>query len=329
MSEAEVHGRGWTWKLDAGIIKPGASCGGGGMRISWGIIFCLAASAVAAPFTNLNFESAPVADGTSPTWDMAAQQAFPGWICRYGTNLAYPYWVPPYDTPPPTNQADSLVNYEGLTLYHYANLTLCATGGEGGAAYTEPIRGRFSAFLRCGVGGSPLPDLSVSISQTGRVPLCTQSIRLESTEPGCHLMAFVDDTLVSLTAISTSAGIVTFEGDMGSYAGQDVVLTIMATNHYTGDTVNAATIDSIGFYPKESDLNTNWATFTNMVISPTSVFVQVTGVSTTRYNFAEMFYFNQTSDEWRIREVFLSDTEIYETTFPLVSNQMFRMREEE
>ena len=67
------------------------------MRISWGMVLCVAASAVAAPFTNLNFESATVDNLGWTELSVSAQQAFPGWICRYGTNLAYSHWELPYD----------------------------------------------------------------------------------------------------------------------------------------------------------------------------------------------------------------------------------------
>jgi hypothetical protein len=100
---------------------------------------------------------------------------------------------------------------------------------------------------------------TASISQTGQIPLGSQSIQFLMMSPpvaGGAIQASpivtINGTPISLSAISSSGGVMTMAGDISAYAGTTVDLAFLcqATSGSFPADENIFTLDSIQFSPQ-------------------------------------------------------------------------------
>lgn len=148
-------------------------------------------------FQNLNFESANLL-GYSPGDYVPISAALPGWNA--------------YFTSGATTYPQVQINYDGIS-----------TGGNlislvDAKAWT-PIQGNYSAFLFGGEG------LSASISQTGTLPVGTESIRMYAWSFGPSPVVAINGQPISMSPLQTFANYTLYGGDISSYSGQ-VTLSI-------------------------------------------------------------------------------------------------------
>lgn len=171
--------------------------------------------AMAQGFVNLNFESAKIPAGTSPGAFVPWTNAMPGWIGYSGS--------PTYGT----NHSDqsSGIRYNTISLggggihIHDTNDTIPFPA----------IAGRYSVLLE---GERAHGDYSLSIGQTGQIPLAARSlIFLGFILPGN--VTFNGQTL-SLIEVPSSPSYNTYTADISAYAGNVGELLFTASpNQYT------------------------------------------------------------------------------------------------
>ena len=117
----------------------------------------------AAPFQNLNFESATV--GTPVGFSLAIRQALPDWTAGSGSTQ---FTTVPYDTGSTGAPAVSL--QDGGNPY-----------GDG--VFIDPLQGSYSVLVQGGSGGPPPPGNPPNdgwLAQTGDVPSAARSLLFES-----------------------------------------------------------------------------------------------------------------------------------------------------
>ncbi len=176
-------------------------------------------------FVNLDFESArlpvlPVGQGSVAS----STNAFPGWTCYLGTA-----------------QQESVL-YNAFTAGSAA-ISILGPNFEVGPA----IEGSFDAVLMAGqsLGGT----VSASMSQTGIVPIFSQSIQFKAVVSPleAHLITLsMDGVPISLQPIATAPTYTIFGGNIALFAGQAATLTISALPPFGVGSFNFV-FDSISF----------------------------------------------------------------------------------
>lgn len=159
--------------------------------IAWLIVASLTflRSASGQDFRNLDFEAAQVTGPNYPT-EIDAGNALPGWTVFYGTNQQ--------------TQVYYNLFFLGVSLMASNNLV---------------ISGNFSVML---VSGTP----ANSISQTGLVPLGTESLLFEAQSPyvkeGFHefLSVALGGQDLPFFGISTNANYALYGADISAFAGR-------------------------------------------------------------------------------------------------------------
>ena len=175
--------------------------------------FALLRSASGQNFTNLNFESAKiVSDPAYGPYIVYASDAIPGWTLGNNTGGN----DIPYNT--------ISLGAPSVALFSIPLLHEPVPDGS-----SPPLDGRFSIDLYGGVPGGGNSIVGVSISQTGLIPVGTESIFFIAQAGG------IGDLLVSLggqnipfTAISTEPDYTLYGGDVSTFAGQVEPLTFTA-----------------------------------------------------------------------------------------------------
>jgi len=160
-------------------------------------------------FTNLDFESANIPPGTQLDTEFSANVAIPGWSASApsGTGTAVVY--------DGTSLGGAVVSINDSNPNSLFNFT--------------PLQGNYSVILFAGLGGAA--D-SASISQTGMVPLNTQSILMDIAFPnrgpvaGTFTVA-VGAQEINLTSLEAFSTYTIYGGSIGSSLdGQIEALTI-------------------------------------------------------------------------------------------------------
>jgi PEP-CTERM motif len=177
------------------------------------VLLSLARNVSGQSFVNLNFERAIITpDPSSPYYPYAvyASSAIPGWTA---TGLLSPNEI----------------------VYNTLSLGATSVSLQGINSILPPLAGAYSIDL---YGGSEGPAAGASISQTGLVPLNTDSIRFiaQGPPPGIWGAAYgAGPLLVSLGgqnipiyAISTGPNYTTYGGDVSAFAGEAEPLTFTA-----------------------------------------------------------------------------------------------------
>jgi len=181
-------------------------------------------------FINLGFESAvitPIPD--DPYQRVQFDRAIPGWTGRTSTNVQY------------------------AALYN--NLYLDSTGiGIHGtnSPYAPVIAGRFSVYLQARVGLGlegypPMTLVEASLTQTGLVPVNTQSLRFKGGGSNFHVS--LNGQTLSLTPLQVdAAGFTLYGADVTIFAGNTCELRFTAAPigfHYFDQA--SLYLDSIAF----------------------------------------------------------------------------------
>ena len=186
-------------------------------------------------FVDLNFESATLVPvpGSGGLF-VEFPQAFPGWSESPGAYTTYAL----YDTVPIDSTAISIMD---TNPYPYASWLDGAV-----------IQGKYSAILAAG-NGPNLEPTNVTLSQTGMVPVGTESLQFKAEEifdsSGAFTVTLGDQTL-SLTVLGTGTNYTLYGANVSQWAGQttDLAFTLLAENPHIND--EYLVLDAIQFSPE-------------------------------------------------------------------------------
>jgi hypothetical protein len=165
------------------------------LKLCWMIASFLAFAITSAycqgTFQNLDFESANIPPGTLIGSILPVTNAFPGWAV--------------------TTQ----VGYDGFSAGG-AIMSVIDTNPGGGFT---PLQGQYSAMLFGGEGGP------TTLSQTGTVPVGTQSLRVDLAGTGVPLLIVsIGGQTIQLAPVATFPNYTQYGGDIASFAGQVTTL---------------------------------------------------------------------------------------------------------
>ncbi|HWD19532.1 MAG TPA: hypothetical protein VHB20_09640 [Verrucomicrobiae bacterium] len=168
-------------------------------------------------FQNLDFEAANVF-GAQQSILIPTSKALPGWQAYVGTTL------------------QTQVGYDFIsTGAPLISLVDNQAGAPTQGTYGVDI---FSAFTT-----------TSTLSQTGLVPLGTESIRLDATEEFSSFTMTLGGQTVNLTALQTVSGHTVYGGNIGQFAGQNETLSITENlpNGLPGQSPSLLQLDNISF----------------------------------------------------------------------------------
>ena len=175
-------------------------------------------------FVDLNFESATLATAPPPWGSSSVEfaQAFPGWSESIGLNTNALYDAVPLDT---------------------VGISIIDKSFSSWPAWPGPvIQGNYSAVLASGDGytvngGGPT---AATLSQTGLVPVGTESLQFEANEyldsPASLVVTLGGQTL-TLAVLGTGTNYTRYGADVSQWAGQtaNLAFTVLAENPHRGD----------------------------------------------------------------------------------------------
>jgi hypothetical protein len=181
-------------------------------------------------FRNLNFESANVPSGTQAGSFVPVGVAFPGWTA--------------FETSSST----------GSNSFSQVYYDLVSTGGQGVSVNDSnvpfapgygPISGKFSAYLYSGNQGNVL--FSVGISQTGLVPLGTESLQFQVGFATSPFIVTLGGQTINIVPLEAFSGYTEYGGDISAFAGQTQTLTFTETFPSVGAPPGGLSLDNIIF----------------------------------------------------------------------------------
>lgn len=178
-------------------------------------------------FVNLNFESANVSSYSPGSSTVPTAVAFPGWTASY--------YQPGFG-----NQPVSQVWYDAISIGG-GIISINDTNTDFGFV---PLQGEFSAYL---FGGTL--DVSAIISQSGLVPVNSQSIQIEIGNYmaiGSFIVA-LNGNMIDMIPLATFSTYTLFVGDVSPYANQVATLSITALGVTSGPGPNPVLLDNIQF----------------------------------------------------------------------------------
>ena len=129
------------------------------------LVLTLKQNVCAQGFVNLDFESATVSGYSPGSSDVPTTSALPGWTAYYSNSIG--------------TYASAEVWYDTISL---GGNIISIVDSKVFSSYFGPIQGRYSAFLFG--GGGPDGPISASISQTGLVPVGTESLLFDARDYG-------------------------------------------------------------------------------------------------------------------------------------------------
>lgn len=206
------------------------------------ILFSLLQTVSGQGFTNLNFELASVVSappGYTPVdanLPISAAAALPYWIVREDGTVCTAIWGAP-------NALDET--------------SVALVSGGSYPNYT-PLQGAYSVQLYAYADAPADYFHNASISQTGLVPFGTHSIQFLMFSPPvaggviqANPVVTLNGTLINLSPISTSGGVVTMAGDVSAFAGTTANLTILCAGVSGSPPLNenVFALDAISFSP--------------------------------------------------------------------------------
>jgi len=180
-------------------------------------------------FQNLNFESAYGLPGLLPSGGgstVSVTNGVPGWNVFIGTN----------------QQSSMLYNSLGAGS---STFSVYDTNFTAPVNSLTPLEGNFSVMLDAGVTGNFIPT-DVSISQTGLVPVNTQSIFFEAKPGNWNLLLSLNGQNISFVALLSTANYTLYGGDISAFSGQTTQLEFTAVANPSVD-VNLWFLDNIQF----------------------------------------------------------------------------------
>jgi hypothetical protein len=186
-------------------------------------------------FQNLDFESAVLVPVPGdPYGGVAFGPAFPGWTVYIGGAPLDAAWYP-----------NALYNNEfldssGISIFDH------------NFAYGSVIQGNYTALLQAGMDLKTLQPADTRLSQTGLVPIGTQSLLFEARftygRPPTSFAVTLDGQNLSLVPLSTSGGNTLYSADVRQWAGTTATLdfTLFAGRPHIDNAYLA--LDSIQFW---------------------------------------------------------------------------------
>jgi hypothetical protein len=199
------------------------------MRIWIKILFALVVlsrSAQAQGFVNLDFESANVSGYSPGDSSVPIANAFPGWTAIFASSL--------------NTNTPSLVGYDVISL--------------GGPAISindsksifAPIQGSYSALL---FGGGSNPLYSSTISQTGLVPVGTQSLLFDAYVSGASFVVTLGGQNINMIPLEAFANYTLYGGNIPSNMAGQVETLSFTEPPATGTQPSMFELDDIQFSP--------------------------------------------------------------------------------
>ena len=169
------------------------------------LVLSLKQNVGAQGFANLNFESANVS-GYSPNSDVPTASALPGWSASFlnssGTDVL------------------TQVSYDRISL---GGATISII--DSNAPVFGPLQGKYSAFLFGGPLG-PTALVSAQISQTGMVPVGTESLLFDAQVSGAPFTVTLGGQTIAMALLQPSSNDTLYGGNIPSeLAGQIEALT--------------------------------------------------------------------------------------------------------
>jgi hypothetical protein len=151
-------------------------------------------------FQNLGFENANVSS-FAPGASVPTISAFPGWQALIG---GIPTSQVPYD--------DETLGAASIDLF------------DNKSGYT-PLQGNYTAFLQSAM--IPIMSTAVALSQTGTIPIGTQSIELYANqEEGSTFTVTLSGQTINMVALQSFSSYTLYGGNVSAWAGQSANLTI-------------------------------------------------------------------------------------------------------
>jgi len=184
-------------------------------------------------FVDLNFEAATLVPvpGSGGLF-VEFPQAFPGWSESPGAETTYAV----YDAASIDGTAISIMDTNSYPFASWLDGVI--------------IQGNYSAILAAGLGSNHAPT-DATLSQTGMVPLGTESLQFKASElnSGAFTVTLGDQTL-SLTVLGTGTNYILYGANVSQWAGQtaDLAFTELAENPHRDDTY--LVLDAIQFSPE-------------------------------------------------------------------------------
>jgi len=168
------------------------------------LVLSLKQNVGAQGFANLNFESANVS-GYSPNSDVPTTSALPGWSAYFANSSG--------------TDVLTQVLYDRISLGGYTISII-----DSNAPVFGPIQGTYSAFLFGGGGSGGL--VSASISQTGLVPVGTESLLFDAYVSGAALSVTLGGQTIAMAPLQNISNYTLYGGNIPSdLAGQSEALT--------------------------------------------------------------------------------------------------------
>ena len=186
-----------------------------GLHLIWLVIipFVLLHTASGQGFVNLNFEQASIASapsGYTPSdaFDpISATSALPHWVVSEDGTICTAVWGAP-------------------VALDETSVALVSAG-------YSPIQGNYSVELSAYADASSPYFRNSSISQTGFIPIGTQSIQFLMVNPfptsgiQANPVVTLNGTPINLSQISASGGVIAMVGDVSAFAGTTANLTFL------------------------------------------------------------------------------------------------------
>jgi len=178
------------------------------------------------PFVNLDFESARIPSGTAPLSLVPVHAALLFWNASASINNA------------PIGVSDIL--YDG---FGSSNSLISINDTNTGNGYV-PIQGQYTVALRTTVGWS------LSIGQTGFVPLSTESLQMDVRSSGNPFSVLMFSGLtyypINMVPLDILPDYTVYGGDVSALAGKNASLSITEPSP-VGTGVNVLELDNISF----------------------------------------------------------------------------------
>jgi hypothetical protein len=189
---------------------------------------CGLQAAAQGTFQNLNFESASVSGYSPGTFGIPITSAFPGWQASSGSNPASQGW------------------YDGISL---GSPMFSITDAKTGISSFGPLDGDYSALLFAAGNNS------VSLSQTGQVPVGTESIQMEAREQFSSFVVTLGGDTISMVPLQTFANYTLYGGNIpsplvGQVEGLSIAELPPPSTAPSEDSPSSLLFDDVAFSPQ-------------------------------------------------------------------------------
>jgi hypothetical protein len=196
------------------------------------IVNCSISHGIAQGFVNLDFESANVPSGTQPITLVSTSSGLPGWTA-FGTSASL------------GSNSVTQIYYDAVSGQGPEICVNDANASFGGTSGFGPISGKYSVYLFSGNSGSVLDD--VGISQTGLVPLGTQSLQFQAGFATSPFIVTLGGQTISIVPLAIFSNYTEYGGDISAFAGPTETLAFTETFPASGPPPGILSLDNIVF----------------------------------------------------------------------------------